>query len=288
MNIRSIAQALGGDVAGRDSVLAPGPGHSPGDRSMQITFRGDDFVVHSFAGDPWDACRDDVKARLGLAAWRPDAGRPRTAGPILRPSFDAHAAHQLAKAKALWQRSIPINDTPAETYLRDQRGYDGLIPSTLRFLRAAGDFPSAMIAAFGLPSELEPGVLSITEDQIRGVHLTRLKPDGSGKAGTERDKIMLGSSSGWPIVLAPANDLLAISITEGIEDGLTVHLFTGRGVWVAGAAGRMPNLADKIPEYLESVTIHAHDDRAGQHGAKLLAAALKPRNIEVRIEGIAS
>ena len=34
-NIRNIAQALGGDVAGRDSVLAPGPGHSPGDRSCK-------------------------------------------------------------------------------------------------------------------------------------------------------------------------------------------------------------------------------------------------------------
>ena len=79
-----------------------------------------------------------------------------------------------------------------------------------------------MIAAFGIPEEPEPGVLAIAENEIRGVHLTRLKPDGSGKAGTERDKIMLGSSSGWPIVLAPANDLLALSITEGIEDGLTV------------------------------------------------------------------
>ena len=35
---------------------------------------------------------------------------------------------------------------------------------------------------------------------------------------------MLGSSSGWPIVLAPANDLLALSITEGIEDGLIIHM----------------------------------------------------------------
>ena len=288
MNIRGIAQALGGDVAGHDSVLAPGPGHSPGDRSMQVTFKGDDFVVHSFAGDPWYACRDDVRARLGLAAWRP-ASRPRTApSPILTPRFDEHAAGQLAKAKTLWRRSIPINNTVAETYLRDQRGYDGPLPSTLRFLRAGSEYPPAMIAAFGIPGEPEPGVLAISDDQIRGVHLTRLKPDGSGKAGTERDKFMLGSSSGWPIVLAPANDLLALSITEGIEDGLTMHMMTGRGVWAAGAAGRMPNLAPQIPQYIESVTIHAHDDRAGQHGAKLLATALKSRNMEIRIEGISS
>jgi AAA domain len=94
-------------------------------------------------------------------------------------------------------------------YLRDARGYDGVLPHTLRFLPAAGDFPPAMIAAFGIPEEPEPGVLAISANEIRGVHLTRLKPDGSGKAGTERDKIMLGSSSGWPVVLAPASDLLA-------------------------------------------------------------------------------
>jgi hypothetical protein len=36
-----------------------------------------------------------------------------------------------------------------------------------------------------------------------------------GKAGTERDKIMLGSSIGHPIVRAPPNDLLGLAITEG-------------------------------------------------------------------------
>ena len=144
-----------------------------------------------------------------------------------------------------------------------------------------------MIAAFGIPAEPEPGVLSIAEDEIRGVHVTRLKADGSGKAGTQRDKFMLGPSSGWPIVLAPPNDLLAISVTEGIEDGLISFLASGRGVWVAGAAGRMPSLADKLPNHIEGVTIFAHDDQAGQRGAKALAAALSHRdNLEIFIEGI--
>jgi hypothetical protein len=62
-----------------------------------------------------------------------------------------------------------------------------------------------MIAACGLAYEPEPGLLYIRDDQVKGVHLTLLKPDGSGKAGTEaeRDKLMVGSSSGWPIMLAP-------------------------------------------------------------------------------------
>src|SRR5262245_58081680 len=33
LDARQVAHALGGEVAGRDTVLAPGPGHRPRDRS---------------------------------------------------------------------------------------------------------------------------------------------------------------------------------------------------------------------------------------------------------------
>ena len=55
---------------------------------------------------------------------------------------------------------------------------------------------------------------------VTGVHITRLTPEG-GKAPIDPVKIMLGPSMG-PIVLAPANDLLAIDIAEGIEKGLLI------------------------------------------------------------------
>ena len=65
---------------------------------------------------------------------------------------------------------------------------------------------------------------------MRGVHITRLAADGSGKAGTDRDKFMRGLARGSPIVLAPPNDLLGLAITEGIEDALSVYAATGLGV----------------------------------------------------------
>ena len=34
---REIARALGGEVVGRNILLCPGPGHSPRDRSLQVT-----------------------------------------------------------------------------------------------------------------------------------------------------------------------------------------------------------------------------------------------------------
>jgi hypothetical protein len=124
-------------------------------------------------------------------------------------------------------------------------------------------------------------VLAISDSAVRGVHLTRLRPDGSGKAGTAADKVTIGQGSiGTPIVLAPPNDLLALAITEGIEDGLSVHEATGLGAWAAVSAGRMPALADAVPGYVECVSIFGHRDAAGERGARELAAQLINRRVE--------
>jgi hypothetical protein len=123
--------------------------------------------------------------------------------------------------------------------LREARGYGGTLPATLGFLPARGDHGPAMIGAFGLPEEPEPNTLRIRDEAVVGVHLTRLAPDGSGKAGTEADKIMVGRSLGSPIVLAPVNDIGGLCVSEGIEDALSVAHATGLGSWAAGAGGRM-------------------------------------------------
>jgi hypothetical protein len=142
-----------------------------------------------------------------------------------------------------------------------------------------------MIAAFGLADELEPGVPSIRDDEVLGIHLTFLQLNSSGKANLDRPKIMLGSSTGWPIVIAPPNDGLGLAITEGIEDALSVHQATGLGAWAAGSAGRMPSLADKVPDYVDAVTIYCDDDEVGRRGTYGLAEALMARGIEVLVEG---
>ena len=98
---------------------------------------------------------------------------------------------RLRKALWLWSQHKPIGGSLAERYLCEARGYHGVLPATLGFLPARSQYPAAMIAAFGLAVELEPGVIAIGDSAIRGVHLTRLKPDGSAKAGTDADKIMI-------------------------------------------------------------------------------------------------
>jgi Protein of unknown function (DUF3631) len=66
--LQKIAELLGGDVQG-SQILCPGPGHDAGDRSLSVKPDKDDaegFIVHSFAGDDFKACRDHVRAKLGL------------------------------------------------------------------------------------------------------------------------------------------------------------------------------------------------------------------------------
>jgi hypothetical protein len=198
----------------------------------------------------------------------------------------ASRAERLETARWLWSQRQPIADTPAEHYLREGRGYHGPLPPTLAYLPPRGDYPHALIAAFGLPTEPDPGELAIDDRAVLGIHITRLVPDGTDRERSDDAKKVIGRSAGLPIVLAPLNDLLGLAITEGIEDGLSVYAGTGLGVWVAGCASRMPALAEHIPTFTDCVTIYAHDDDAGQDGARKLAAAIKRHNIEVTIEGL--
>jgi len=135
-----------------------------------------------------------------------------------------------------------------------------------------------------LATELEPGVLAIPRDAIAGVHLTRLRPDGRGKAGIRPDKFMLAQTQGAPIVLAPLNDGMGLAITEGIEDALSVHFATGLGAWAAGSADHMPALADIVPDCTDLVTVVADNNEVGQRNARHLADRLVRRVIAVEVE----
>jgi hypothetical protein len=196
-------------------------------------------------------------------------------------------AERLSKANWLWCQRRPIAGSVAETYLREARGYGGPLPATLGFLPARGDHPPAMIAAFGLTREVEPGVIAIADKAVSGVHLTRLRPDGSGKATfedpDESAKLMIGYSAGSPIVLAAPNDLLGLVITEGIEDALSAHEATGLGAWAAGSASRMPALADSLPHYIEVCTVAVDDDPDGRRHAAELGSRMRSRGIETNL-----
>jgi hypothetical protein len=194
-------------------------------------------------------------ARCGEQGWTRD-GNARA----VRPSPDrlAEIRHDAAERKAaeeaarlrtalfLWSRRLSVEGTAAERYLREARHYRGAIPATIGYLPARGEHGHALIGAFGIAFELEPGVLAIADDAVRGVHLTRLNEDGSGKADADA-KIMIGKSLGFPICIAPPNDLLGMAITEGIEDALSVHQATGLGAWAGAARAECQQLPTRCP-----------------------------------------
>ena len=78
LDLQTLARALGGEISA-GQVLAPGPGHSAGDRSLVVRLTPDapdGFVVHSFAADDPIACKDFVREKAGLPCFKPN-GRPK-------------------------------------------------------------------------------------------------------------------------------------------------------------------------------------------------------------------
>ena len=190
------------------------------------------------------------------------------------------AAIRLGKAKWLWRQRLAIAGTIVERYLRNVRGYGGTIPATLGFLPGRGEHGPAMIAAYGVPAEPEPGVLMMTERRFVGVQITRLT-DAGEKVPDDDAKISVGKSAGSPIVLAPLNDLLGMAICEGAEDALSIFEATGLGAWAAGGASRLPALAEAVPSYTGCVSVIVDDDPDGRRHALELITRLKARHFNV-------
>jgi hypothetical protein len=234
--------------------------------------------------------------RCGARGWQRDGSSHIDPVKFTKIKTEAAARHadyaegQRRKARWLWSKSRPAPGTIVETYLRS-RGITVPIPTTIRFLPPTKpEHHPAMITAYGLADEPEPGVLAIVTEQIIAAHLTMLKADGSGKAEVEKPKITIGSPAGTPTVLAPMNDLMGLVICEGIEDALSVHQTTGLGAWAAGSAPFMPKLTAAIEDLAttreydaspDCITIFVDDDDTGRRNAHDLAAGLAKLSVKL-------
>ena len=250
--------------------------------SLAQHIEGLDFMraVESVCGEP--------PPRGGETEPDPERERRRARAERDRRAREAEAREydrrQREKARWLWSASEPATGTIVEPYLRS-RSISVPPPGTMRFLPPhKPEHHPAMLVPYGIPEEPEPGTLTIAKAAISAVHLTLLKPDGSGKIEVEKPnspKITVGSPSGQPLVLAPMNDLMGLAINEGIEDALSVHEATGLGVWAAGSAGFMPALADVVPAYVEVVHVMVDDNPNGRRNSAELVRRLRARGFAV-------
>lgn len=283
MTARSTAIALGGDIVGRTKILAPGPGHSPADRSMSVLISPgapDGFVVSSFAGDDWRLCRDHVRHVLGLVGDAEHSGEPRSrrsqearADRSTRPANSRHTEF----AARLWQEATPINGTLAAIYLARR---DLGLPAEIldgHAVRFHGACPYRLEDGrmAKLPTMLA-AMVDIRTNALRGVHRTALATDGFGKSvvlGLGNPKKMLGTAAGACVKLSPDDHVtLGLHIAEGIETTLACMDMGFRPIWAALSAGTIAS----FPTFagVEELTVFADDDAngAGLNAARRCAA----------------
>lgn len=109
---RAVARALGGQAHG-NNVAAPGPGHSPRDRSLSILVSRkapEGFVCYSHAGD------DPLACRLGLSREKRENWAPARLNAVPREIIHTIDRERAARPLALWHEAKAIIGT-----VRDQR-----------------------------------------------------------------------------------------------------------------------------------------------------------------------
>jgi len=269
MSISHAANALGGEVAGRNSVLCPGPRHSPRDRSLSVTFTGDDFTVFSHAGDDWRACKDHVRERLGLADFTPAATR----SPVSAASIPEDR-ERIERAGILWREARPIEGTSAAAYLASRGvSYQG------EALRWHPSCPFGKGKRYGCMIGL---VRNITTNEPQAIHRTAI--DAQGR---KIDRKAYGPIGGGAVKLTDDADVTkVIAIGEGIETALSVRELRDLGdmpVWSVLSANGVA--AFPVLPGIESVWIAADNDASGtgQNAARSAGERLHAAGIETII-----
>jgi Toprim domain len=255
LDLCAIARALGGEVSGQ-RVLAPGPQHSPKDRSLCVSLAPalpGGFLVHSFAGDDPIGCKDYVRARLGLPAWQPGDEQGRrvhlsrikewdrtiTDGQAILREKTEDDLLRIKRAQALWNEAADPRSTGAVQYLM------------VRALDLANDLAGAVLRFHPRcpwrnedagKTERIPALLaafrSIDGDDITAVHRIRLdQPQRWPKA----DRRMLGLVHRAAVKLDPIGNTLMVG--EGIETCMAARQLMSAGelerapVWALGSVG---------------------------------------------------
>ena len=248
IDVRAAARALGGDVIGRDTVAAPGPGHSPRDRSLTVKFAPrapDGFLVYSHCDDDWRDCRDHVRARLGLPAWQPGDGQDRCVPPSQLKEFDRSAIGaegerrertaddilRIKRARAVWDAGVDPRGTLAEAYLRSRAiALDGGIANiVLRFNPAT---PWRYEDSGGLahvPALIAP-FTSLDDGAVTGIQRIALTPEGR-KLGRR----MLGVVYRAAVKLDSVGETLHVG--EGVETCLAARILGHAPTWALGSVG---------------------------------------------------
>jgi putative DNA primase/helicase len=289
---RQVARALGGDAFG-SQINAPGPGHSPRDRSLSVRLDPSSpggFVVHSHAGDDPIVCKDYVRQRLGLPSWQSGDEQDRRIEPRDVRTFDRDAVDQeleprprtdddllrIKRAKQVWAEACDPRGTLAERYLQSRclQLPDSMAGSVLRFHARCPwrnentgntEHVPALVVAFR----------SIDDDEITAVHRIALNPDG-----TKRGRRMLGLVHRAAVKLDPnVNDTLAIG--EGVETCMAARQLGFTPTWALGSVGSISFFP--VLEQIKTLKILGEAGRASADAVQLCGRRWTRAGRRVRI-----
>lgn len=254
MDLRTIAAALGGEVAS-GQVLAPGPNHSPRDRSMTVRLSPtspDGFICFSHAGDDFRDCRDYIRSKLGLDpnSWKAspkfEGNHKRATAARQWPPENRDKENGKAEALAIWRASVDPRGTLAERYL-NSRGLElaeDLAGDPLRWNAEI----NALVALFSNVHTGEPQAI------------TRIYLDREGRKIGRKFK---GPVGGAAVMLDDhAAPIYGIHIGEGIETTMAGRQLGFKPAWAVGSAGAIG--AFPLLACINSVTAFAETD---DHGA---------------------
>lgn len=231
----------------RHTRRAPCPVCNKGPRDTALSITSDErgTVSHCF--------------RCGYVACEAFERRPNRQIPITPSALPLEWSH---KAEAIWRRTVPVRGTHAETYLRHRGCVLPPSDSDLRFLTGIDRHPPALCAR----------VTDVTTAKPISLHFTRLAADGRGKAGSDRDKVLLGGhrkKNGCIRLFHDEAVATGLGLAEGAETALAAaHVHTP--VWAAIDAGNLA--AFPVLSGVEVLTIFADHDEAGLKAAQSCAA----------------
>lgn len=133
-------------------------------------------------------------------------------------------AQKIGYAKEIIAKTVSLKDTPAESYLKNERGIQGELPDSLRYLPAGSKFHYN-----GKDSYVRDGALAAIATDSKGnakaVQVTYLTKEGKRAETPDGDKfpkISYGSLKGTCVQLQVGEKGAPIVIAEGVETALSL------------------------------------------------------------------
>jgi hypothetical protein len=189
--------------------------------------------------------------------------------PVARPAYRPWQD----LASKLWAEALPLHGSLAEKYLLARGCRLPPVDGDLKFLPGRGDHGPAMLAR----------ITDVVTNEPISLHFTRLALDGSSKAGTDRDKLLLkGHRKAGGVIRLWADSAVqhGLALAEGIETALSAaHAFSP--IWATVDAGNLE--AFPLLDGICALTIYADNDEAGIKASRACARRWRDAGREARI-----